>query len=66
MSRKSLLVGFVAVVVFVAAPKSPQRAAISLVRAPNGGIEPQALVDRSGTLYLLYFAGTPRAAISSM
>src|SRR5437763_12967244 len=30
---------------------------ISVVRVPNGGIQPQAVTDRSGTLHLLYYSG---------
>jgi len=32
-----------------------------LVRVPNGGIQPEAVVDGRGTLHLLYFAGKPSA-----
>src|SRR5947209_3357136 len=32
---------------------------ISLVRVPNGGIQPEAVMDRSGTLHLLYYSGDP-------
>ncbi|HEV3447886.1 MAG TPA: hypothetical protein VG099_24830 [Gemmataceae bacterium] len=31
--------------------------AVTLLRPPNGGIQPQALVDAKGTLHLLYFKG---------
>jgi hypothetical protein len=30
---------------------------ISLVRVPNGGIQPQTVFDRGGTLHLLYYLG---------
>jgi hypothetical protein len=30
---------------------------ITLVRTPNGGIQPRAIMDRSGTLHLLYYSG---------
>ena len=30
---------------------------IKIVRAPNGGIQPRVIVDRAGTLHLLYYAG---------
>ena len=33
--------------------------AISLVRVPNRGIQPQAIMDRAGTLHLLYYSGDP-------
>jgi hypothetical protein len=32
---------------------------ISLVRVPNGGIQPETVMDRSGTLHLLYYSGDP-------
>jgi hypothetical protein len=32
---------------------------ISLVRVPNGGIQPEAIIDRGGTLHLLYYLGDP-------
>jgi|GEM_PF-4700500 len=30
---------------------------VTLLRTPNGGIQPQALVDTKGTLHLIYFKG---------
>jgi hypothetical protein len=32
---------------------------VEIVATPNGGIQPQALVDRTGTIHLLYFKGEP-------
>ena len=37
------------------------RAEVSLLRTPNEGIQPQAVVDQSGTIHLVYFKGDPRA-----
>jgi len=37
------------------------REAVTLVRVPHGGIQPEAVVDSRGVLHLLYFAGEPRA-----
>jgi hypothetical protein len=34
---------------------------VRLLRAPDGGIQPQALVDRQGVLHLIYFSGDPAA-----
>src|SRR5690242_4321025 len=34
---------------------------VRLVRTPNGGIQPQAVVDNDGTLHLIYFSGDPFA-----
>ena len=33
--------------------------AVSLVRVPGGGIQPEAVVDAQGTMHVLYFAGEP-------
>ncbi|HZT37199.1 MAG TPA: sialidase family protein [Bryobacteraceae bacterium] len=43
-----------------AASRAPQGGAVSLVRAPNGGIQPQAVADGRGVVHLLYFAGDPK------
>ena len=32
---------------------------ISIVRVPNGGIQPQAVMDPTSTLHLLYYLGDP-------
>jgi hypothetical protein len=36
-------------------------ASVRLVRTPDGGIQPQAVVDRDATVHLLYFKGKPAA-----
>ena len=33
---------------------------VEIVATPNGGIQPQAIVDSAGTIHLLYFKGEPR------
>jgi hypothetical protein len=33
--------------------------AVTLLRAPNRGIQPQAVVDRQGTVHMIYFHGEP-------
>ena len=33
--------------------------AVSVVRTPDGGIQPQAIIDRRGTVHLIYFNGQP-------
>jgi hypothetical protein len=38
---------------------SPSR--VQVVKTPDGGIQPQALVDRAGTIHLIYFKGDPAA-----
>jgi hypothetical protein len=37
------------------------RAAVTVVRVPHAGIQPQVVVDSRGVLHLLYFAGNPQA-----
>lgn len=34
-------------------------AAVRLLRVPNGGLQPQAVMDERGTLHLIYFKGEP-------
>lgn len=34
---------------------------VRAMHAPNGGIQPQAVVDAGGTVHLVYFKGQPRA-----
>ena len=36
-------------------------APVKLVRTPDGGLQPQALVDGKGTLHLVYLKGDPKA-----
>jgi len=35
---------------------------VTLIRTPNGGIQPQATVDRQGAIHLIYLSGDPGAA----
>jgi hypothetical protein len=43
----------------LAAYKPSPNPNISLVRAPNGGIQPQAVMEAGGTLHVLYYFGDP-------
>src|SRR2546428_14192571 len=36
-------------------------AKVTLMKTPNGGIQPQAAVDKKGVLHLAYFKGKPEA-----
>jgi hypothetical protein len=47
------------VMALFAASETLRNPDISLVRVPNGGIQPQAVMDQSGTLHLLYYSGDP-------
>src|SRR5688572_17283880 len=42
-----------------AAAPPPRSPTVALVRTPDGGIQPQAVVDNAGTVHLLYFKGEP-------
>src|SRR5262249_50166430 len=45
--------------VSTAAPHaSGTSSAVTLVRVPNGGIQPEVVVDARGVMHLLYFAGS--------
>ncbi len=42
-------------------PSKNERAKVAIVRTPNGGIQPQAVMDSGGALHLIYFSGEPGA-----
>ncbi len=42
------------------APKASASSSVQLLRTPNGGIQPQAVVDAQGTVHLIYFKGEPQ------
>jgi len=42
--------------------KLDQGKKVNLVRTPNNGLQPQAVVDERGTLHLVYLAGDPSAS----
>jgi hypothetical protein len=51
-----------AAVVGATRPSIPASASqVKTIQTPNGGIQPQAVVDRRGTVHLLYFKGDPAA-----
>ncbi|HET6569088.1 MAG TPA: sialidase family protein [Rhodothermales bacterium] len=52
----------VCVGVALAAAGGDERVAsdVELVRTPDGGIQPQAVVDERGTVHLIYFKGDPK------
>jgi hypothetical protein len=54
-----VLLAFCATSVGAAPVRSAQGPATSLVRTPNGGIQPKAVRDDSGIVHLLYYAGDP-------
>jgi len=36
-------------------------ALVTVSRVPNGGIQPEVVVDAAGVLHMVYFSGEPRA-----
>lgn len=61
------MVGLIAVAMIAAAITNCAKTGLSanekvnLIRTPNGGLQPQAVMDASGALHLVYFAGEPNA-----
>ena len=55
------LIGLFFSVVATFAATSDRSSSVHLLHAPNGGIQPQAAVDRDGTVHLIYFSGDPKA-----
>ena len=60
MLSKSLVLALSIVLELVGLPRTEPGAAISVVRVPNGGIQPQAVMGPGGILHLLYFSGDPK------
>ncbi|MBV9038109.1 MAG: hypothetical protein JO182_26715 [Acidobacteriaceae bacterium] len=56
---RMILLALGAVALFAAASERAGNVDVSLVRVPNGGIQPQAVLDRNGVLHLLYYAADP-------
>jgi hypothetical protein len=50
----------------VTASAAARNVGVTLVRTPEGGIQPQAVVDNAGTAHLLYFKGDPGHGESSI
>jgi hypothetical protein len=46
----------------VPGPAAKRTSEVTLLRVPNGGIQPQAVTDARGTLHLIYFKGDKPAA----
>src|SRR5579863_5413898 len=42
-------------------PDASLASRVTVIRTPNGGIQPQLAVDRRGVVHLLYFTGDPAA-----
>jgi len=59
MKLKILLLSLWIVAGLTVALASARNADVSVVRVPNGGIQPRAVMDGTGTLHLLYYLGDP-------
>jgi hypothetical protein len=62
--RRSLAVGLLTISLVIGLKAQSHSSAdklVNLLRTPNGGIQPQAVMDEQGTLHLIYFAGDPAA-----
>ena len=60
MNWKCVFVASSALAVFALAPRAAHHTSVSVIRVPNGGIQPQAMME-DGTLHLVYFSGDPKA-----
>jgi hypothetical protein len=55
-----VLLGLVALTVPARGTAADAPRQVVLMRVPNGGIQPQAVVDAEGIVHLIYFTGEPR------
>jgi hypothetical protein len=58
-SRRSFLIASAGSALLV---RADQERSVRLLRTPNGGLQPQAVVDSKGVLHLIYLYGDPGAA----
>jgi hypothetical protein len=59
---KTILLAFViGIPLLVAGAPSNSAPSVNLVRVPESGVQPQALLDSQGTLHLIYLRGDPKA-----
>jgi hypothetical protein len=56
-TRPGAIAAMIAVASFISRSPAAAPPAISLIRVPDGGIQPQAISDENGTVHLLYFKG---------
>ena len=59
ISRAVLAVGAALLLSSMTQPQRTATPAIEVIALPDGGIQPQAVADASGTIHVLYFAGDP-------
>lgn len=58
-TRRSFLTGLLGTAVLA---RAGQQDLVSVIKSPEGGVQPQAAVDASGVLHLVYLYGNPAAA----
>jgi hypothetical protein len=56
-----LLLSLTLTIPMTARADTQSQAKVTIQRAPNGGIQPQAVVDEKGAIHLIYFKGEPKA-----
>jgi hypothetical protein len=61
MLRRSFVIALGAAAVGAASSSSLQKPQLTLLRVPNGGVQPRAAIDPGGNLHLLCFSGDPEA-----
>lgn len=59
LAAKLLLVSITLTAAFASTARNESKLSVSVLRVPNGGIQPQVLTDSAGTLHLIYFTGNP-------
>lgn len=58
----SLVIGSLLALLVWSQPAAAQAVRVNLLRTPNNGLQPQAVLDERGTLHLIYLAGEPSAS----
>ncbi|MGE0129204.1 MAG: hypothetical protein AB7U82_14100 [Blastocatellales bacterium] len=53
------LLGFISLLFALTASVVAQSGQVKLLRVPNGGLQPQTVMDERGVLHLIYFSGEP-------
>lgn len=57
-----LVIGSLLALLLWSQPAAAQAVPVNLLRTPNNGLQPQAVLDERGTLHLIYLAGEPSAS----
>src|SRR5258708_1449801 len=59
ISRRSFLISSTGSALLL---RADEQRGVDLLKTPNGGLQPQAVVDSSGVIHLIYLYGDPAAA----